>query len=202
MQFVDKACKFLAKSTGVAVEKRWYIPLQQNWGRDLSPSTHFSAENIVSLAFDKLSATKVILGRSTKCEHRIAHYLRHRWLQSVHFISCNNQKRHDAGSSKHLPAQALSRKDCRQTGHCYNCKEVCFVQCTTKTAFWEIWEGVCTWLAVRWNFPCNPMLQNAPPSLWNVFTEVPLPSTASLKTVSWKCEFYKLVTVLMHWNSS
>ena len=75
------------------------------------------------------------------------------------------------------------------------------MQCTTKSAFWEIGEGVCTWLAVRWNFPCNPMLQNAPPSLLNVFTEVPLQSTANLKTVSWKCEFYKLVTVLMHWNS-
>ena len=78
MQFIDKACKFLAKSTGVAVERRRYIPLKQNYGRDLSPSTHFSAENIVSLAFDKLSVTKMILGRSTKCEHRIAHYLRHR----------------------------------------------------------------------------------------------------------------------------
>ena len=107
MQFIDKACKFLAKSTGVAVERRRYIPLKQNWGRDLSPSTHFSAENIVSLALDKLSVTKMILGRSTKCEHRIAHYLRHRWLQSVHFISCNDQKRQDAGSSKHLPAQAI-----------------------------------------------------------------------------------------------
>ena len=78
MQFIDKACKFLAKSTGVAVERRRYIPLKQNWGRDLSPSTQFSAENIVSLAFDKLSVTKVILGRSTKFEHRIAHYLNRR----------------------------------------------------------------------------------------------------------------------------
>ena len=68
------------------MERRWYIPLKQNWGRDSSPSTHFSAENIVSLAFNKLSVTKMILGRSTKCEHRISHFLRHRWLQSVHFI--------------------------------------------------------------------------------------------------------------------
>ena len=76
MQFTDKACKFLAKSTGVAVERRWYIPLKQNRGRDSSPSTPFSAENIVRLAFNKLSVTKMILGRSTKCKHRISHYLR------------------------------------------------------------------------------------------------------------------------------
>lgn len=86
MQFIDKACKFLAKSTGGAVERRWYNPLKQNLGRDSSPSTHFSAENIVSLAFNKLSVTKMILGRSTKCKHRISHFLRHQWLQSIHFF--------------------------------------------------------------------------------------------------------------------
>lgn len=170
MQVIDKAYKFLAKSTGGAVERMWCIPLKQNWGRDSSPSTHFSAENIVSLAFNKLSVTKMILGRSTKCEHRISHYLRHRWLQSVHFISYNDHKRHDARSSKHLPAQALWGKDCKQTGHRSDCKEVCFMQCTTKRVFWKIWEGVCTWLAVRWNRPCNPMLRNAAPSLLNAFT--------------------------------
>ena len=51
-------------------------PLKQNRGRDSSPSTPFSAENIVRLAFNKLSVTKMILGRSIKCKHRISHYLR------------------------------------------------------------------------------------------------------------------------------
>ena len=53
-----------------------------------------------------------------------------------------------------------------------------FVLCNVlpKRRFEKFEKGYAPGLLCDGTF-CNPMLQNAPPIPWNVFTEVPLPST-------------------------